>query len=285
MGCGAGKRVALAGGLWLAVMAGCERYESLRVVPEGSMRVHYLLDYECRFDPVTRFATMAHLVVFNPGRRQVDLQVTAYFEDREPRSFALLARPGTSTSWNCTDMPIEPNSRFALRVESSEPVFAQATLGWNDVANEAGWEARSASGARPREAAKSYTSIPALAPRWYVADGTVIARPGSGWVRESEWALVLNPRDRPARVELTLFYSVFARTHTVDVPARRLRAVSVDTFAIANHHYGARFVADQPVAVQWLRTLHWYDAPELMAFWSVPGVPFAADVETPFRLD
>lgn len=260
----------------IAAATGCERYEALSVVPPGSLRTHYLIDFTYEQDPATRAATMGHLVVFNPGPRTADLDVTAYFEAREPERFVLHADAGTSTESSYPSWPVRPGERFALALTSSEPVVAQATIGWNNVANDGAPTARALDGSRPREAVTSYTAIPALAPRWYVADGVVLDRADVLWVRESEWAVMLNPGDTPAHVELGLFFRFFTRGHTIEVPPRRVRAVRMDDLVtLRNKHYGVRFASDVPIAAQWRRSVTWYGSDELMSFWSVPCVPLA----------
>ncbi len=256
-----------------AALSGCERVERLDVVPPGSLQTHYLVDFEYLRDGDAGFGTTGHLVVFDPAAHAATLDVTAYFEDREPTAFRLEAHPGTSTVWTYGDLPIPVGTRFALKLVSDEPVIAQATMGWNNTANDS-----VPLPPRPREAATSYLAIRDLATRWYVADGIVIDAPKALWYRESEWAIVLNPGDVPAHVDLTLFYRWLARTHPIEVAPRRVRAVRIDDVVLhPNLHYGARFVSDVPVAVQWRRTVNWYDSPELMAFWSVPAVALASD--------
>ncbi len=259
-----------------AAVAACERYESLQSLPPPSLRTHYLIDFTYDHDETTRFTSLGHLVVFNPASRPADLDVTVYFEDRDPGHFALRAEPGGSTESNYRNWPVEPGQRFALGITSSEPVIAQATVGWNNVGSDFSAGVRAADGGPPREAANSYTAIPALAPRWYLADGIVLDRASKIWLRESEWAVMLNPGDAPARVDLSLFYRHFTRTHTVEVAARRVRAVRMDDLVILrNRHYGIRLASSVPIAAQWRRTVNWYDSPELMSFWSLPMVPLA----------
>ncbi|MCC6849260.1 MAG: hypothetical protein IT294_12230 [Deltaproteobacteria bacterium] len=259
-----------------AMLAGCERYETLAVVPPTGMKTHWLVDFTYVDDPATGVATMGHLVVFNPGPRAAALDVTVYYEDREPARFGLEASPGASTESNYASWPVKPGERFALGVESSEPVVAQATIGWNNVGNDSRPTARARDGGRPREAATSYLAIPALAERWYLADGIVLDAPSALWVRESEWAVLLNPGDRPARVDLALFFRRFTREHTVEIAPRRVRAVLMDDLVtLRNKHYGVRIASDVPIAAQWRRTVAGYDSPEPMAFWSVPLAPMA----------
>lgn len=264
----------------LLVASGCERYETLSIVPPATLKTHYLVDFTALEDPATRAATMGHLVAFNPSPRPATLDVTVYFEEREPEHFALVAAPGTSTESSHPSWPVRTGERFALAVASSEPVFVQATIGWNNVGNDGSPTARAADGGRPREAATSYTAIPALAERWYLADGVVLDKPRVLWIRESEWAVLLNPGDAPARVELSLFFQWFTRAHTIEVAPRRVRAVRMDDLVtLRNKHYGVRVASDVPIAAQWRRTIEWYDSPELMSFWSIPLVPMtpAAD--------
>jgi hypothetical protein len=261
--------------LLVAIAAsGCERYESLAVVPPTAMKTHYLVDFVYVDDPATRAATMGHLVVFNPSSRPAALDVTVYFEDRESVHFALEAAAGTSTESSYPSWPVAPGQRFALAVTSSEPVVAQATVGWNNVGNDGRPQARAPDGGRPREAVTSYMAIPALAERWYLADGIVLDKANELWIRESEWAVLLNPGDAPARVDLGLFFTFFRRTHTIEVAPRRVRAVHMDDLVtLRNKHYGVRISSDVPIAAQWRRTVQWYDSPELMSVWSIPCVP------------
>lgn len=242
--------------------------------PPGSLRTHYLIDYESRRDAETLEAMGGYLVVFNPGSAAADLDVTVYVANREPERFALQARPGATTASPVSGWPVRPEGRFALRVEASRPVVAQATLGWNNTGGDSSPSAVTRA-SRVREAATSYQSTPALARRWYLADGIVLDDRKRLWYRESEWTLVLNPNDEPARVELGVFYRWFTRTHVIEVPARRLRAVRMDDLVMTNRHYGLRVASDRPVVVHSRRDVFWYDATELMTLWSVPLVALA----------
>jgi hypothetical protein len=91
------------------------------------------------------------------------------------------------------------------------------------------------------------------------------------YVRESEWAFLLNPSDRDIQVSVAVHYKDVDR-FTYTVPARRIKSVFMDEIARRNSHYGAHFHADAPIAAQWLRTVNWTDRDEIMAYWSVPLV-------------
>jgi hypothetical protein len=223
------------------------------------------------------------VLIFNPGARDVPLQVTFYFEDREPQSFPLTARAGTTTWSSVAEWPVKVEGRFALAIASAEPVIAQAAIQWGNTGGDLSPAAAARSSAGPREAATSYMAIPDLAERWYLADGLVIDKREESWLRESETTLVLNPDDAPAHVTLTMFYRWFTRQHTIEVPARRLRHVRMEDVVLANHHYGLRVESDRPVAVQSRRTMHWYDSSEPMTFWSVPLVSLARDLQETAR--
>jgi hypothetical protein len=242
----------------------------------GSTRTQYLIDYENLVDAENGYATLGHLLVYNPSERDADVTVTVYHEDREPGQFHLPAPAQASVESNSRAWSLPPNSRCALHVESSEPVVCQATVGWTNTANDYSPRATTKSSRGVRETAKSYMSIPAVARTWYLADAIVIHNPDQLWIKESEWAVLLNPGDQPAQVTLTLHVAGAALRHTVGVPPRRVRAVFMDPIAMPNQHYGVTFTSDQPVAAQWLRTVNWYDSKELMAFWSVPCVPLPA---------
>ncbi|TEU08938.1 MAG: hypothetical protein E3J25_11135 [Anaerolineales bacterium] len=158
-------------------------------------------------------------------------------------------------------------------LESERPVICQSTVGWNNAKNNYRPGAPTKIEPEVRECAKSYMAIDQLARDWYVADGVVIDNPEGIWVRESEWAVVLNPGDRPAEVAMGLHYGDEVGEHRVEVPARRMKCLYMDDIAQRNRGYGIHFSSDQPVAVQWLRAVYWATRPVLMAFWSVPGVP------------
>ena len=71
--------------LLLISALGCGESPALLVAPPESMRTHYLVDFENTTDSTTLFAMTGHLTVFNPGRRDADLTVTAYYEDHRAR--------------------------------------------------------------------------------------------------------------------------------------------------------------------------------------------------------
>lgn len=245
----------------------------LNVQSDPDLRNHYLLDYEYMVDPDTGAATMGHLVVLNPGGSDASLTLTAYFENREPERFQMTAPAYASTESNYTSWPVESGERFALQVESSAPVFCQATIGWNNTSNDYEYDATSGSEHRRREAAKSYRSIPALAKQWFVADGFIIDKPGRTWLSESEWLILLNPNDQELAVSLTTYSRGVEQETALTVPAQRLRWIHMNDIAPRNRHYGARLTSSADFAAQWVRAIYWNDSTELMTYWSVPLVP------------
>ncbi|MGQ9683236.1 MAG: sensory rhodopsin transducer [Anaerolineae bacterium] len=236
------------------------------------MTTHYLLDHHFMLDEAKGYGEFGHLLAFNPGAKDAQLNITLYFEDREPVSFTQLAPAGKSTESNYGHWPIKPTVRFAMAVESDQPIVCQSTVGWNVTMNSYDPRARTKSPRGIRECAKSYMAITQLARDWYLPDGIVIDGIESIYVRESEWALLLNPGAVDAQVTMALHYDDIAE-HKVTVPARRLRFVYMDEIARRNKHYGVHFQSDQPLAAQWLRTVNWYDSDEIMCYWSVPCVP------------
>jgi len=236
------------------------------------LTTHYLLDHNYIVDEENLFGEFGHLLAFNPGPRDAHLQVTIFYEDREPEAFHLTAPAGKSSESNYGNWPIKPGARFALRVESDEPIVCQSTVGWNNTQNDYSPGAKTKSPHGVRECAKSYMALTTLSKDWYVADGIVIDMPDQIWVRESEWAVLLNPGDQVAHVTLALHFNQVVE-HQVEVPARRLKVVYMDDIVRRNDHYGVHFRSDQPIAAQWLRAVKWYDRAELMTYWSVPCVP------------
>jgi hypothetical protein len=237
------------------------------------MHRYYLLDHHYAVDDENLTGSMGHLLAFNPGSAAVELQVTLFFEDQEPAPFALTAPPKSRLNSTYDQWPVEPDMRFAMMVECERPVVCQATVGWNNTKNDYRPGATTKIEPEVRECAKSYMALDRLATDWYVADGVVIDNPAGIWVRESEWAVLLNPGAQPATVTIHMHYGDAAGEHTLVVPARRMRCVYMDDVADRNRGYGIHFASDQPVAAQWLRAVYWAHRPVLMAFWSVPGVP------------
>jgi len=236
------------------------------------VRTHYLIDHHYIVDEQNLFGEFGHLLALNPGPRNADLTVTIYYEDCEPETFTLKAPAGQSSESNYSNWPVKPGTRFAIQVESTEPIVCQSTVGWNNTMNDYAPDARTRSPHGVRECAKSYMSITRLATDWYLPDGIVIDMPNRIYVRESEWAAILNPSDQVAQVTLALHYAEVVE-HKIEVPARRLKVVYMDDVARRNAHYGVHFKSDRPIAVQWLRAVTWYGRSELMCTWSVPCVP------------
>lgn len=238
------------------------------------MPTRYLIDYEYLFNAESGFASMGHLLAFNPGSRETQAQVKIYFENDEPARFDLAIPAGQCVETNYEKWPVQPNSRFALQVDSDEPVVCQATVGWNNSWNKYAPDVLTHAPEGVRECAKSYLAHDRLSRESFIADGLVLDNPRSIWVRESEWALLLNPGAEPANVTLGLHFDEL-QLHQVAVPPQRLVHIYLDDVVPRNKHYGVRFESDQPIAAQWLREVRWYDRPDLMTFWSVPAVPAA----------
>lgn len=236
------------------------------------MNTAYLIDHEYLLNPHTLHATMGHLLVLNPGDQDAELQVDIFYENQPPTQFSLLAPARKSTETNYEHWYIRPDVRFALRVRSSLPVICQSTNGWNNSANDYRPGARTLSPNGVRECAKSYLALSHLSRDWYLPDGIVINQPEEWWVRESEWAVILNTNPQPAEVEMRLFFDQ-VKVHPVTVAPQRLLCVYMDDIVPHNQHYGVHFHSQVPVAVQWLRAVNWNQGDELMTYWSTPCQP------------
>jgi hypothetical protein len=233
-------------------------------------------------DDVNGFGRIPHLSVFNPGANDATLNITIFHAEREPTSFQQVIPAGNSFETNADQWSIPLNSRFGMKIESTEPIVAQATEGWNNTKNDYSRNATPANSNIPRETAKSYVSHTSLAKECYIADGIIIDTPEYIWIKETEDMAVLNPnkvdmtltvhayygRQSVTRFEIPLDIPVVKKQITI--PAERLGFFSLTEWIKPNWHYGARVTADQPFAAQWLRMVYWYDSPELMTEWSVP---------------
>jgi hypothetical protein len=241
--------------------------------------VSYLIVQDYHINKETRYATMGHLLVFNPTNKDANLKVTFYYEDEEPTETYLTAKALRTNEWNWDNLSnLKKYKRFAMQVISSEPVVTQATIGWNNKLNNYSLYARNGE----RETAMSYLGITQLSKIWYYADGIVIDSTDM-WVRESEWNIILNPADKPAKVMMTLFFrdgSIQNLEYTIQ--ARRISWIYMDDVVTKrNILYGTRIKSTEPIVVQHLRVVYWIGKKEdaywtdvpVMAFWSAPFSP------------
>ena len=245
------------------------------VQPDELLKTHYLVDQEYVVDDRNLFATLGHLRILNPGERDAELKVTLYFENEEPQSFPLTITAKTNAISDYKTWPIrpKPNSIFSLKIDSSEPIICQSTIGWNNTANDYAPSALTKSPKGIRETAKSSMAINQLSQEWYIADGIVIDQPDTHWIRESEWLMVLNPTPQDAQIKLFTYFTKEVFEESLTIPGNRVKRVYMDDrIKRRNSVYGAKITSSSPIAVQWLRTVNWYDSPELMANWSVPAV-------------
>lgn len=235
---------------------------------------YYLIDNIVSTDEQTYDSEGGHLLAFNPGPRDSELTVTVYYTDADPevRHFRAPARGVFET--NCRRWEgLRQDVRFALAVESPEPLACQVTAGWNNAKSNFAPDAPTRDPQGVRECARSYMALPRLAREWCYADGIILDNPSRLWVKESEYCLILNPGAQAAEVTLALHYADGVEERAVRVGPRRLECVFMDPLARKNVHYGVLCTADLPVAAQWIREVRWYHRPDPMTFWSVPFVP------------
>jgi len=239
---------------------------------------NYLIDQDYYVNQETKYAIMGHLLVLNPTNRDSRLKVTFYYEDDEPTETSLSARSLIRENWTWDEWPeLRRHKRFAMRILSEEPVVVQATIGWNNRLND--YSAGRKDG--ERECAMAYSAITSLSKVAYYVDGVVIDTP-KAWVRESEWNLILNPRERPAETVTTLYYTdgtVQKLNYTVQ--PERLKCIYLDDVVEKKMGYGTKIESTEPVAAQHLRVVYWTNKDEtaywantpVMAFWSLPFCP------------
>jgi hypothetical protein len=247
-------------------------------------KTHYLIDFEYGIDKVTGFGRIPHLSVFNPGTQDAQLSITAFYMDRAPNSFELTIPAQTSFENSAEAWPVPFNSRFALKVESTQPVIVQGTQGWNNTANDYSWNGLPTTSNIRRETAKSYMALNSLAKECYIADGLLIDAQEHIWIKETEDLILFNPNKQDLTVTIYIYYGERSVTRfeipldipvlkkTLQVPAERMDVIPLNKLVRANWHYGARITGDLPFAAHWLRMVYWYDQSELMSEWSVPCV-------------
>ena len=236
------------------------------------MYKYYLLYNNYFADEKTGFAEFGHLLAYNPGERDVDVDLTFYYEDAPETYMRLPAYAGTTSESNYGSWGIKKLLRFAYKVESPVPLACQATIGWNNVLN----DYRSVNDVDPkrRECVISYTAIERLSEDWYHPDCIVINMPQTIWVREPEWLILLNPGPEKAEVAVNMaFDNKEKKSVSLSLEPMRLKYVYMDEIAIPNVHYGLHVKSSTPVAAQWLRMVRWYGRDEVMSYWSVPLVP------------
>jgi hypothetical protein len=234
----------------------------------------YFLTYNDYFaNESTGFGQLGHLLAFNPGDRDAVMDITVYFEDREPLAFKLPAPAKASTESNWEGWGNIPlGTKFAYRVQCEIPLALQVTIGQNNTGNDYSPKANGYPD-RVRETVLSY--LPGEAAReHYLPDGIVIVSPKTIWVLEHEWLILCNPAVEPAHVTVeAMFKKGDSLSFTETLAPNRVKYIFMDEKVPSLKHYGAKVTADRPVAAQWLRTVNWYDREEMMSSWSVPLVP------------
>ena len=253
--------------------------------PTGSdLQIHYLPDFEYSFDEKNGFGRIPHLSVFNPGADDVSVTLTLFYKEREPTSFQTVIPARSSFESDAHDWSVPINTRFGVKIESTEPVIAQATEGWNNAQNDYSPNSTPIHSDIPRETAKSYMSQTSLGRECYIADGLIIDAQDNTWIKETEDAIILNPNKEDLTATIYVYYGHRSVTpldipidipvikKQVRIPAERIGVISMKEWLKPNWHYGVRITADQPFAAQWLRMVYWYDSAELMSEWSVPCV-------------
>lgn len=266
--------------LWFIVawLAGCQAQENQNVtgsqpVSSNQNTKQYFPDLELFLNQAGLQASVSHLVMLNLSAETVDVTATAYFENQPPLSFPLKAKPNQSTETNSLQWPVPANIHFGLILESKLPLVCQVTTGWNNTNHQYGPDAVTQSPKGKRETARSTNAITRLRRTWAIADGIVLDAPTGLWIKEDEWLLLLNPGKEPAHVRLDLMGPTQTPVPEIMVPAERLKRVQMSGLVVPNQNYGVRVTSSNPIAVQWLRHVYWYDSDELMACWSIPGVP------------
>jgi len=230
---------------------------------------YYLLYNNYFEDEITGFAEFGHLLTYNPGTEDADINLTFYYEDKCTSSLKLKAFAETTTESNYATWKIEKPLRFAYKVESPVPLACQATIGWNNVMND--YRSFHEVDPRHRECVISYMAIDKLANDWYHPDCIVINMPDKIWVREPEWLILLNPGDETAEIAVNMsFENKEKKTCCFNVEPMRLKYIYMDEIAIQNLHYGIHVHSDKKIAAQWLRMVKWYNKNEVMSYWSVP---------------
>jgi hypothetical protein len=234
----------------------------------------YFLTYNDYFsDAKTGFGQLGHLLAFNPGDRDAMMDITVYFQDKDPLKFRLPAPAKCSTESNWEGWGnIQLGTKFAYRVECEVPLALQVTIGQNNTGNDYGPNAKGYPD-KVRETVLSYT--PGIsAKEHYLPDGIVIVSPKTVWVLEHEWLILCNPDMEPANITVeAMFTKGESQSFSLTLPPERIRYVFMDEKVPSLKHYGAKVAADRPIAAQWLRTVNWYDRQEMMSSWSVPLVP------------
>ena len=187
------------------------------------MSTYYLIDHKYLLDRENLIGEFGYLVILNPAPRTAHITVTLYFFEREPVSFSMLVPAGRTVETNYAEWPVEPGTRFAVKVESTEHIRCQATGAWDNTASDYGADAQTRSPQGIRACGKSYMAIDRLATDWYVLDGHVVDAPDRLYFKQSEWAFLLNPGGRSAQVTISLQHDA-TTVHSVLVEARRLAA-------------------------------------------------------------
>ena len=187
------------------------------------------------------------ICLFNPTKHDADLTVTFYYEDQKPTQTKLQVPSECRRNLHTAECKeLLKNKRFGVRILSNEPIVIQSTVGYYEPEDKHDWYTRGMT---------STLSATALSKVWYYADGIIIDRPNQR-LKESEYAFVLNPNKKDARVTFTAYYDDQTKGFfKFRAPAERLKVVFLDDILLKNKSYGARFVSTESIVVQETREI------------------------------
>lgn len=230
----------------------------------------------------------AWMLLVNLSQKQ-DAEVTAtfFYEDEPPKDYTFTLPKGQQgrvhmqgdvDNLGTDNLPpgCNPQKRFGVRLRSTVPILAQATVG-DRFPDE-----------RVTNSMATFFYHPGplsdLEKQWYYVDCVYLTREGMT-LEEREWLTILNPNQVDAHCTVTFIPGGDVAigdakvpvshekpvVYTLTVPAERIKPTDLADLPLvqANHPYAVRVESDVPITVQGIRHIFERGKYDLSRAWAV----------------
>ncbi len=244
------------------------------------------------------FDAWALMVNLSP-KRDAEVTATFFYEDEPPKDFTFILPAGRQGRLHMQEQPdnlgtmnlppgCNPRKRFGMRVRSTVPILAQATVG-DRLAHERVTNSMSTFMFHPGPLGE-------LEKQWYYVDCIYIT--SEKWpLEEREWLTILNPNKVPAHCTVTFIPggdvdvgTAVAKPRQTDltpvdymltVPAERILPTDLSTLSMVlpNQPYAVRVRSDVPITVQGIRHIFERGKYEFSRAWAVLDARPIADIK------
>jgi len=208
------------------------------------------------------------MVVSNLSSKETTVKATFYFEDMAPRQLSqkLPARASSHIVVHSHPEVVPPKKLYGVRVQGEAPFLVQPCRAEYEPNNPV-TAAMAAFVAYPGPLGKKET-------RWVYADGLVLTSEGP--LEEWEWITILNPNaGKDAHIKITFNFAGRQTSHTLTVPAERVRTVDLFNLPAFSKNSLCQPVveSDVPVVVEQVRRCYAKGIPVIQSMYACMALP------------